>query len=169
MRHKQMSSSADEPPTREPQASDATSPPPAVAGASQKRPFARRCRRTDARRSGSAAERQRPEVSVFFLARLARPELRCRGDAWILTGEARVLDGRTYVCTCRAHRSSSGRVAECLGFETNGMPRAPPPAAIPDEIERRPKLKHGSLATRPRWDWFLSRSRDFPARGEHES
>ena len=40
---------------------------------------------------------------------------------------------------------------------------------IPDEIERLPKLKHGSLATRPRWDWFLSRSRDFPARGEHES
>ena len=34
------------------------------------------------------------------------------------------MDGRTYVCS--AHRSSSGRVAECLGFETNGMPRPPP-------------------------------------------
>ena len=48
----------------------------------------------------------------------------------------------------------------------NGGKRALP--EIPGENEYRPKQKHGSLATRPRWDWFLSRSRDFPARGEHE-
>ena len=68
----------------------------------------------------SAAERQRPEDSVFFLARLARPELLLSRRAWILTGEARVLDGCTYVC--RAHRSSSGRVAECLGFRPTECP-----------------------------------------------
>ena len=64
------------------------------------------------------------------------------------------------------------RTASDLNWLLNAwcVERGGPQCAVsPDEFVWRPKLKHGSLATRPRWDWFLSRSRDFPARGEHES